>query len=77
MIIDGQEVEAADGGWLEVISPATVIGPALAAGNSVVLKPATLTPLTTMRLGQLALEAGVPPASSTSSPGPEQRSEHR
>jgi betaine-aldehyde dehydrogenase len=37
------------------------IGPALAAGNSVVLKPATLTPLTTMRLGQLALEAGVPP----------------
>lgn len=36
------------------------IGPALAAGNSVVLKPATLTPLTAMRLGQLALEAGVP-----------------
>jgi betaine-aldehyde dehydrogenase len=37
------------------------IGPALAAGNSVVLKPATATPLTTMRLGQLALEAGIPP----------------
>lgn len=36
------------------------IGPALAAGNTVVLKPATRTPLTTMRLGQLALEAGVP-----------------
>ena len=36
------------------------ISPALAAGNSVVLKPATATPLTTIRLGQLALEAGVP-----------------
>lgn len=37
------------------------IGPALAAGNSVVLKPASLTPLTTMRLGELAMEAGIPP----------------
>ncbi len=36
------------------------IGPALAAGNSVVLKPASATPLTTIRLGELALEAGVP-----------------
>ncbi len=36
------------------------IGPALAAGNSVVLKPATATPLTTIRLAQLAAEAGVP-----------------
>lgn len=36
------------------------IGPALAAGNSVVLKPATATPLTTIRLGELAFEAGVP-----------------
>jgi betaine-aldehyde dehydrogenase len=36
------------------------IGPALAAGNSVVLKPATATPLTTVRLAELALEAGVP-----------------
>ncbi|HTC85500.1 MAG TPA: aldehyde dehydrogenase family protein, partial [Candidatus Acidoferrum sp.] len=36
------------------------ISPALAAGNSVVLKPATATPLTTIRLAQLALEAGVP-----------------
>jgi acyl-CoA reductase-like NAD-dependent aldehyde dehydrogenase len=34
--------------------------PALAAGNTVVLKPATLTPLTTIRLGELALEAGIP-----------------
>ncbi|HYM83361.1 MAG TPA: aminobutyraldehyde dehydrogenase, partial [Candidatus Dormibacteraeota bacterium] len=36
------------------------IGPALAAGNSVVLKPASATPLTTVRLAQLASEAGIP-----------------
>src|SRR5918998_570423 len=36
------------------------IGPALAAGNSVVLKPATVTPLTTLKLGELAKEAGIP-----------------
>ncbi|MEV6268082.1 aldehyde dehydrogenase family protein [Kribbella sp. NPDC051936] len=35
--------------------------PALAAGNTVVLKPAELTPLTAIRLGELALEAGLPP----------------
>jgi acyl-CoA reductase-like NAD-dependent aldehyde dehydrogenase len=35
--------------------------PALAAGNTVVLKPAEVTPLTAIRLGELALEAGVPP----------------
>ena len=34
--------------------------PALAAGNAVVLKPAELTPLTAVRLGELALEAGMP-----------------
>jgi acyl-CoA reductase-like NAD-dependent aldehyde dehydrogenase len=34
--------------------------PALAAGNTVVLKPAELTPLTAMRLSGLALEAGLP-----------------
>jgi len=36
--------------------------PALAAGNAVVLKPAELTPLTAMRLGELAVEAGIPPS---------------
>ncbi|MGH9019423.1 MAG: aldehyde dehydrogenase family protein [Acidimicrobiales bacterium] len=36
------------------------LGPALAAGNTVVLKPASLTPLTAIRLGELALEAGLP-----------------
>jgi acyl-CoA reductase-like NAD-dependent aldehyde dehydrogenase len=35
--------------------------PALAAGNTVVLKPAELTPLTAIRIGELALEAGIPP----------------
>lgn len=34
--------------------------PALAAGNTVVLKPAELTPLTAIRLGELAIEAGLP-----------------
>jgi phenylacetaldehyde dehydrogenase len=37
------------------------IMPALAAGNTLVLKPAEITPLTALRLGELALEAGVPP----------------
>src|SRR6059036_2511791 len=36
-------------------------GPALAAGNTVVLKPAELTPMTALRLAELALEAGLPP----------------
>jgi acyl-CoA reductase-like NAD-dependent aldehyde dehydrogenase len=36
------------------------LGPALAAGNTVVLKPADLTPLTAIRIGELALEAGIP-----------------
>jgi gamma-glutamyl-gamma-aminobutyraldehyde dehydrogenase/4-guanidinobutyraldehyde dehydrogenase/NAD-dependent aldehyde dehydrogenase len=36
------------------------VGPALAAGNSVVLKPAEQSPLTALRLAELAAEAGVP-----------------
>ena len=36
------------------------LGPALATGNSVVLKPSEKSPLTVIRLGQLALEAGLP-----------------
>ncbi|MEO7745982.1 MAG: aldehyde dehydrogenase family protein [Actinomycetota bacterium] len=35
--------------------------PALAAGNTVVLKPAEYTPLTALRIGELALDAGLPP----------------
>lgn len=34
--------------------------PALAAGNAVLVKPAEITPLTTMRIGELAAEAGLP-----------------
>jgi acyl-CoA reductase-like NAD-dependent aldehyde dehydrogenase len=43
--------------------------PALAAGNTVVLKPAELTPLTAIRLGELALEAGIPDGVFTVIPG--------
>jgi betaine-aldehyde dehydrogenase len=46
------------------------VAPALACGNTVVLKPASLTPLTALRLGELALEAGVPPGVLNVVPGP-------
>jgi acyl-CoA reductase-like NAD-dependent aldehyde dehydrogenase len=36
------------------------LGPALAAGNTVVLKPAELTPLSALRFAELALDAGIP-----------------
>ena len=45
------------------------LAPALAAGNTVVLKPAELTPLTAIRLGDLALEAGIPEGVFTVLPG--------
>ncbi len=44
-----------------LIITAWKLGPALLAGNSVVLKPAEQSPLTAIRLGQLGLEAGLPP----------------
>ena len=48
--------------WNGPIIMATLkIGPALAAGNALVFKPAEQTPLTAIRLGELALEAGFPP----------------
>jgi len=37
------------------------LGPALAAGNSLVLKPSEKSPLTALRLAELAVEAGIPP----------------
>ncbi|MEV7429221.1 aldehyde dehydrogenase family protein [Nocardioides sp. NPDC092400] len=45
------------------------MAPALAAGNTVVLKPAELTPLTALRLAELALEAGIPEGVLTVLPG--------
>src|SRR5215212_11047032 len=46
------------------------VSPALAMGNSVVLKPASATPLSALRLGELALEAGLPPGVLNILPGP-------
>ncbi len=45
------------------------IGPALACGNTVVLKPAEQTPYTAIRLAELALEAGIPPGVLNCVPG--------
>src|SRR5690606_3774744 len=45
------------------------IAPALACGCTVVLKPAELTPLTALRIGELALEAGLPPGALNVVPG--------
>lgn len=44
-----------------LIMAAWKIAPALAAGNSVILKPSEKSPLSALRLGELALQAGIPP----------------
>jgi acyl-CoA reductase-like NAD-dependent aldehyde dehydrogenase len=46
------------------------IAPALAAGNTVVVKPASLTPLTALRYAELAIEAGIPAGALNVVPGP-------
>jgi acyl-CoA reductase-like NAD-dependent aldehyde dehydrogenase len=46
------------------------VAPALAAGNTLVLKPASATPLSALRLGELALEAGIPAGVLNVVPGP-------
>ena len=45
------------------------IGPAIACGNTVVLKPAELTPFTALKMAELALEAGFPPGALNCIPG--------
>ena len=44
-----------------VIATCMVLGPVLAAGNTIVVKPSSLAPYAVLRLGQLFLEAGFPP----------------
>ncbi len=46
------------------------VAPALACGNTVVLKPASQTPLTALALGEIAIEAGLPPGVLNVLPGP-------
>jgi aldehyde dehydrogenase (NAD+) len=46
------------------------VAPALACGNTVVLKPAELTPFTAIRMAELAIEAGLPPGAFNTIPGP-------
>jgi gamma-glutamyl-gamma-aminobutyraldehyde dehydrogenase len=45
------------------------VGPALAMGNSIILKPAEQSPSTALKLGELALEAGIPPGVLNVAPG--------
>jgi betaine-aldehyde dehydrogenase len=45
------------------------LAPALAMGNTVVVKPAEWTPLSALRLGELVLEAGIPPGTVNITPG--------
>jgi aldehyde dehydrogenase (NAD+) len=46
------------------------IAPAIAAGNSVILKPASYTPLTSIELGRICVEAGIPEGVVNVLPGP-------
>jgi aldehyde dehydrogenase (NAD+) len=46
------------------------VAPAIAAGNSVILKPASYTPLTSIEIGRLCLEAGIPEGVVNVLPGP-------
>jgi acyl-CoA reductase-like NAD-dependent aldehyde dehydrogenase len=46
------------------------IAPALACGNAVVVKPASYTPLTVLRLAEILIEAGLPPEAISVLPGP-------
>jgi acyl-CoA reductase-like NAD-dependent aldehyde dehydrogenase len=52
-----------------MIMAAWKLGPILASGNSVVLKPSEKSPLTALRLAELAVEAGLPPGVFNAVPG--------
>ena len=52
------------------LAAAWKVAPALAAGCTVLLKPASYTPLTALMLGEIALQAGVPPGVLNILPGP-------
>jgi betaine-aldehyde dehydrogenase len=52
-----------------IASEAQKLAPALAAGNAVILKPAEATPLVALELGQMLLDAGVPPGLVSVLPG--------
>jgi acyl-CoA reductase-like NAD-dependent aldehyde dehydrogenase len=53
-----------------IMMAAWKLAPALAAGNTVILKPASATPLTAILLGEICLEAGIPPGVVNVLPGP-------
>jgi len=53
-----------------IMMAAWKVAPALAAGNTVILKPASATPLTALLLGEICLEAGVPGGVVNILPGP-------
>jgi aldehyde dehydrogenase (NAD+) len=58
-----------------VVATCMVLGPVLAAGNTIVVKPSSLAPYAVLRLGQLFLEAGFPPGVVNIVPGPAQSGE--
>src|SRR5206468_2424121 len=53
-----------------IMMAAWKLAPALAAGNAVILKPASATPLTALLLGEICLEAGIPAGVVNVLPGP-------
>ncbi|MGI8587475.1 MAG: aldehyde dehydrogenase family protein [Chloroflexia bacterium] len=53
-----------------IMMAAWKLAPALAAGNTLILKPASATPLTALLLGEICLEAGLPPGVVNVLPGP-------
>ncbi|KQX38117.1 aldehyde dehydrogenase [Devosia sp. Root436] len=62
IIAEPYGVIAAIAPWnVPLVTVSWKVGPALAAGNAVVLKPSEMTPFSVMRMAELAIEAGMPP----------------